>query len=408
MPDMENNGVLFRHDHTPQRKQRRMQRLLLRALWRDGSMTKQQIAGLVNLSLPSVSRLLEKLTAEGLLTVARGLKEKDPRRVYISVNERHLRALALHITRHGITGATVDAGGRILKSWTDSLHATEGPTGLIRRIVLALVDARKHSEAGMLRGVGIGIGGPVRNHATSESFAILPDWSNVNLSEIVQKETGLRTYVANDAFAETFAEKQYGCARGVRNALYFHYGWGLQLGLILDSEIRRGAGYAGEIGHVQVAESGPVCICGRRGCLESLASIGALVRAAVQAIRQGARSEVRTLTSGDLGKVSWDILQTAADHGDALAGNLLERASDQLAVALAGAINLLDPELLILGGHIRNSPRSFAENLCRKIYLRVTAPMRPHLRIEVSALGPEAGIIGAGTLVFQHLLDPRE
>jgi predicted NBD/HSP70 family sugar kinase len=368
-------------------------------------MTKQRIAGLLNLSLPSVSRLLEKLIVERLLTVSRGLKEKGPRLVYIGINERQLHALGLHITRHGITGATVDAGGRILKSWSDTVQATEGSSGLLRRILLALVDARKHSAAGILQGVGIGIAGTVRNEAISENFPILPDWRNVNLSEIVQKETGLRTCVANDAFAETFAEKQYGCARGVRNALYFHYGWGLQLGLIIDSEIRRGAAYAGEIGHLQIAESGPVCICGRRGCLESMASIGALSRAAVQATRQGAASEVRTLTGGDLQKVGWDTLRTAADHGDILVGNLLERASDHLAVALAAAINLLDPELLILGGYIRNSPRFFIQNLCRKICLRLTPQIAAHLRFQVSELGPEAGVIGAGSLVFHHLFD---
>jgi predicted NBD/HSP70 family sugar kinase len=369
-------------------------------------MTKQQIATLLHLSLPSVSHLLRKLTAERLLTLARGLKEKekDRRRVYIRINGS-LRALGLHITRHGIIASVVDASGRILKSWSDPVHAVEGCSGLLRRIALALDIVRKHSDFRQLQGVGIAIGGMVRDDTISENFPILADWENINLAEIAKKQIGLPIYVANDALAETFAEQQYGSARGVSNALYFHYGWGVALGLILDSEIRRGVAYAGGIRHLKVADSGPICNCGNRGCLESLASIGALVRAVVQAIQQGARTEVLTLAGGELGKVSWKILLTAADHGDTLAGNMLERASDHLAVALAGAADLLDPEVLILGGHMQHTPLFFAENLRRKIYLRLTAPIRRHLRIEVSALGPEAGVIGAGALVYQHLFD---
>jgi predicted NBD/HSP70 family sugar kinase len=369
-------------------------------------MTKQQIANLLHLSLPSVSHILRKLTAEKLLTLARGFKEKDRRRVYIKVNGG-LLALGVHITRHAILASVVDATGRILKRWRDTVHPVGGSSGLLRRIAGVLDAARKCSDFRELQGVGIAIGGLVHNEAISENFPILADWDNINLAEIARKQIGLPTYVVNDAIAETFAEQQYGSARGVRNALYFHYGWGVALGLILDSQIRRGVAYAGQIAHLKVADSGPICNCGNSGCLERLSSIGALVDAVVQATQQGGRSEVLTLTGGDLGKVDWKILLTVADHGDALAGNLFERASDHLAVALAGAANLVDPEVLILGGHIRDSPRFFYENLCRKIYLRVEAPIRSHLRIEVSTLGPEAGIIGASALVFQHLFEPK-
>jgi predicted NBD/HSP70 family sugar kinase len=316
-----------------------------------------------------------------------------------------LRALGLHITRHGINVSIIDAAGGIVKSWSDTVHAAEGCSGLLRRISAALDIARKHSESRVLQGVGIAVGGMVRGDAISENIPILADWENINLAETARKQTGLPSFVGNDVIVETFAEQHYGKARGVRNAVYFHYGWGLGMGIILDSELRRGVSYAGGICHLKVADFGPICNCGNRGCLESLCSVGALTHAVARAIQEGARSEVRTLAGDDLGKISWEILLAAGDHGDTLVQNVLERASNHLAAALAGVAELLDPELLILGGRIQHSPSFFVESLRRKIFLRLTGPIRRHLRIEVSALGPEAGVIGAGALVFQHLFD---
>ena len=304
-----------------------------------------------------------------------------------------------------VQGVLVDQRGRRLgeaRGRTPTAGGAEAVVAEIARVVRVAAKAAK-VDPEKLAGVGIGSPGRVDGAGRVYGAANLPGFDEpVPLGALVGQALGLdRVEVGNDVAAATLAEHRLGAGRGVDDLLVVFVGSGVGGGLVLGGRLWTGAhGAAGEIGHMVVVEGGEVCPCGRRGCLEAYAGRVALERAARAAAAAGRRTELLAILEREgRPRMTSGVWMAALEAGDPVASELIERAVQALATAIASAVNLVDVELVLIGGGL-------GDKLGAPFVDRVRTAVAPHLfqppagvRVGSCALGDYGGALGAGLLV---------
>jgi glucokinase len=286
--------------------------------------------------------------------------------------------------------------------------AQGGPAAVTARIAAVILAAARSARvpAEEIAAVGIGSAGQVDMTAgVVVQAANLSGFDRpVPLAELVAKALGLdpgAVALDNDVNAATLAEHRVGAGRGHDDLLAVFAGTGVGGALVLDGRLRRGPrGIAGEIGHIVVVDGGAPCPCGRRGCTEAYAGRVPMERAVRAAVAAGRPTELPAIQRR-LGRprLTTEVLAEGLAGGDALAGELVERAARALGAAIASAANLLDLQAVLVGGGL-------AATLGEPFARRVQAAAAPHLlsdepplRVLPTELGDLAGAIGAALLV---------
>lgn len=245
--------------------------------------------------------------------------------------------------------------------------------------------------------VGASFGGPVK---AAEGLVLLshhvPGWENIPLREWLETRFGVPAAVDNDANVAALGEWRFGAGQGCRSLLYVTVSTGIGGGWVLDGRIYRGAdSLAGEIGHMTVQPGGPVCTCGRRGCLEAVAAGPAIARSARERLEaELRRGEIlRRLVGGDVGAVTAQHMSRAAEAGDELAQQVLEEAARALGFGIGCAIALMNPERVVVGGGVAKSGERYFEAVRAAACANVLSGMR--VEIVLAALGDDAPLWGA-------------
>src|SRR3990172_9479164 len=251
-------------------------------------------------------------------------------------------------------GAVVaDRSGRVLGDDIRLSGAADGLEAVLGRMVESLDAAlgRAGVEREQLAGLGIASPGAVDvDRGVVPNAPQLPGWQDVPLARIMAERIGVPAILENDASAAALGEHRFGAGRGSRHMLYITVSTGLGGGIIIDGELYRGkSGAAGELGHVIIDINGPPCGCGARGCLEALASGTAIARMGERLAESG-DSPVLARLRGREGPVTAEMMKRAADMGDAASREAFREAGHYLGVALAGYVNVFDPEAIIVGG----------------------------------------------------------
>ena len=292
--------------------------------------------------------------------------------------------------------AVADARGRIRAVIRRPTLAEQGPQRVMERIAAAVLDAlvQARMDRRRVRALGIGLPGPVDPaKGMVHSPANLPGWVDVPLNAILTRLTGIPSYLHHDAHLAAFAELHRGAARGVRDLVYVTVSTGIGAGLVLDSELYAGTrGSAGELGHIVIQPNGPLCNCGNRGCIEALASGTAIAREAREGVRRGARTRLRRIPPP--GPTAADV-DRAARAGDAFARRVLAGAGAALGIGLGTLVNLLNPEMIVIGGSVMNSGRVLTEPMRASLARSSFASARQGLRIVRPLLHADVGLVGA-------------
>lgn len=258
-------------------------------------------------------------------------------------------------------------------------------------------------------GIGIGVPFPV-DYATSRPIAT-PGWSawdGYQLREHLEQRFGAPTWADNDVNLMALGELRAGLARGVDDFIYVRVGRGIGGGIVSGGQLQRGAkGAAGAIGHIKVVEnSSIVCRCGSTGCLQTVASGGALLTATTRLAVTGVSSILQRLLA-QRGQLDYADLATATLEGDVNASAALETSAQFLGTAIAMIVNVHNPALVILGGPVVGLSGAYLANV-RGTVLRKALPLATQdLRIEISPLGDQAGLMGAAAMVVDELFSPN-
>ena len=248
--------------------------------------------------------------------------------------------------------------------------------------------------------IGVSFGGPVdASTGTVRLSHHVPGWENTPLRAILEAEFGAPASVDNDANVAALGEHRFGAGQGTESLMYITVSTGVGGGWVLNGQPWRGAeGMAGEIGHTVVDPHGPLCLCGKRGCVERLASGPYIAQRAREWLEtQPERGQVlRELAGHDLQAVTAQLVSQAAAQGDGLAWEALEVAAWALGVGIGNAANLVNPQRFILGGGVTKAGERFWEVVRRTA--RQTALPEVHFEVVPAALGDDAPLWGAVAL----------
>ncbi|MFC1708698.1 ROK family protein [Candidatus Omnitrophota bacterium] len=261
---------------------------------------------------------------------------------------------------------------------------------LIKRILTLLRENRiKKSQ---IMGLGIGVPGPVDFlKGVVHYLPNIPHWQNTPIKDILRKRLGIKVFVDNDVNLMALAEAKLGVARNKKEVVCLTLGTGVGGGLILKGKLFRGANSgAGEIGHIPIDMKGPRCNCGGRGCLERYVGNRIILAQAKKRLRK------KDITLEELSRLS--------KKGDKAALNIYSNFAQRIGVALTGVVNLLNPEVIVIGGGL-----SFAGSfIFRKIKETINERAMPihsrSVQVKKASLGKDAGLIGAALLVKESYI----
>jgi glucokinase len=234
----------------------------------------------------------------------------------------------------------------------------------------------------------------------------LPCWRDFPLAEKIRAIYDVPVKVDNDANAAALAETRWGAARGFRYVFYATIGTGIGTGIVFDGRIYHGnTGSAGEGGHVSIDYRGPVCSCGKRGCIEILASGRAIgARARTKLAAEPARpSTILELAKGSVAAVTSEMVGHAYAAGDALAREILQETVDVLTPWLGNIVDLLDPDVLVMGGGVAAMLKPFFDEIKERLPGWCVNPRASEIPLLMAYYGADAGIAGGAALCSADL-----
>ena len=297
-----------------------------------------------------------------------------------------------------------DAQGAIVSRASILTQASDGQKQVIARIIETVRQTVSGIPWGTIGGIGIGVPGPVDPWTGVVLQAPnLPGWRDVPIRDIVQSAFGVPVEVGNDANLAALGEHMYGAGIGVANLIYVTISTGIGGGIIADGKLLLGAkGLAGEFGHQTLVPDGPLCGCGNRGCLEALGSGTAIARMAREAVARGQGQKLLELAQGSVEALDARIVASAARAGDAVAQDILRCAATYVGIGLANVVNILNPELIVLGGGVTRMGELLFDPVREVIAQRAMPAMRA-VRIVPAALGGDVVLFGAVALIANAL-----
>lgn len=302
-----------------------------------------------------------------------------------------------------IQTAIVDPGGEVLGEARRPTPTDGGPAGVAEQMAEALREAAQEAgvEPAALEGVGVGSPGDADEKTGVVSSAKnLPDWEgSFPLGETLKEALGTEVRVGNDVQVATEAEFHLGAGREFQSLIGVFWGTGVGGGLVLDGRPWLGRGAAGEIGHMVVKRGGAKCPCGRKGCMEAYAGRSAMEAEARREHGEGHKTDLfKLMEKHGKPRLTSGIWERALDHGDQMATKLIDRAIEALGTGVASAVNLVDPEAVIIGGGlgIRFGER-FMDPLMEEMSKHLFLDQKPPA-VRVASLGDLGGAVGASLL----------
>lgn len=321
---------------THQRTRTFNQKLVLRAIYDHNAISRAAVARLTGLTRTTVSQLVGELLRDGLVEeVGRGPSTGGKAPILLSVQALSRHLIGLDLGQSAFSGAVVDLRGNVLHSLRVPLEGRDGEQAV--QVVIGLIDAllAANGEKPTL-GIGIGAPGVIDSRRGTVRWAVNLDWADLPLGPLVERRYGLPVVVVNDSHAAAVAELTFGGHPRTSNLIVIRVGQGVGAGLILDGHLFQGDGSgAGEIGHASFGSGGLRCHCGRTGCLETIASMRAMVDAA--------HGQVPAVTDDQ-------SLIAALIAGDEAVRAVVARAGGALGTAVGSMIGALNVSRVLLTG----------------------------------------------------------
>jgi glucokinase len=308
-----------------------------------------------------------------------------------------------------ILAGVVDRESRILGRAKVSTPAKEGNAAILDALLLALMEATRSAgvELSDLGAIGVGSPGPLDPVRGVIPFSANLNVKNFALGPDLQQATGRPVLLRNDVRVGGYGEFRLGAGRGYSDMIAVFVGTGIGGCLVLDGKLREGStGNAGEIGHLLVKPRGPQCGCGRRGCLEALSSKTAMMRRIIKAARKGIPTGLgNKLMSGKLERLKSKDLAAAYHAGDAVIVKEVTRSAHYLGLALGGLINVIGPQVVVVGGGVTEAMgESYMVHVRESAWKQELVDRERTIPIVPGALGDDAGVLGASLMAREAFL----
>lgn len=374
--------------------------LVLKTLQVEGELSQADLARRLGLARSTVLAIVEELLEHRVLReTGRGASGGGRRPTMLSLNDGTFHLVGVDVGATHVTVVVVNLLGHVVARQFRPHPVRDDPRGtlaLIEELVgKALAETRTTGRR--LLGMGVGVPSPVDERTPGQcSPVVMPAWAGIDIAARLHARFGLPVHLDNDANLGALYEARWGAGVNLDSLAYVKVATGVGCGLLWDGRLYRGArGVAGELGHFSIDSSGPLCVCGLRGCLNTLVgSEPLLARARAQAGKRGAR---------DFPTV--EQLVERARAGDAVAVDTLAWAGRQLGLGLAMLLNLTNPGLVVLGGGLVAAGDALLGPLRETVAKHCFSENFSHARIVASQLGEAATARGAAALILDDALD---
>jgi glucokinase len=272
----------------------------------------------------------------------------------------------------------------------------------IDQIVQRLLSTPNVDRSSIL-GVGVGISGHVHGErGIVMTNSNLPDWDYYPLRDTLKTRLGFPVVIDNDANCAAWGEYRHGAGRGSKDMCYVTFSTGCGMGIVINGRLYRGAsGTAGEIGHTVVNPDGPMCSCGKHGCLMSYACGMALDQMARDCLQSGEDTLLKSVCGDCPDKVSAEQVAEAARQGDQAALRLLDLAGRYFGIGLSTIVQVLNPDTIVIGGGLVHIGPLLLEPCIKALNENIHHVLVDSARIVMSELWNDAGVIGAGALIWE-------
>lgn len=359
----------------------------------------------LNTSIPTITKLVGELMDEGFLVDMGKLGTNGGRRPSIyGLNPSAGYFVGVDVRRHSVSIAVTDFKGQMIDYLQEFTFVVENSESSFRTLCATI---RKHiADIGIdpstVLAYGVNLSGRVNNE-TGYCFTYFIG-EDRPIGEFLEEELDAPVFIENDSRAMTYGEYICGVANNEKNMLFLNVAWGLGMGMIIDGKLSYGkSGFSGEIGHFPFLNNDRICHCGKRGCLETGASGSAMHRSIMEKLMQGRSSSLSEKFNKKEEITLNDILE-AVDEEDVLAIETVEEVGNILGRAIAGLINIFNPELVVIGGRVSQAKEYLLLPIKSAIQKHSLNLINQDTTIKFSKLGRKAGPIGACMLSRSKLL----
>lgn len=371
---------------------------ILTEIYNSGAITIAQLAKKLHTSVPSITVYINELIANEWILEVGSSKTKSGRRPSLfDLNPNKNQVLVIDINIYETNFYIVNLRNEIIsqKSLAFDINSESLIEDLKLQSSVFISDAKVWaigiSSPGLLN-MERGINYSYPNHNQNDK----------SLAEILQESLHIPTFITHDTQASMLGEHHFGLAKNKSNVLLINLDWGIGLGIMCNGQIIKGAdGFAGELGHIQIKPDGMLCHCGKKGCLETVASALALINKAKQGIAEGKTSTLALKKD----EIRLEDVVDAALKGDEFSIDLIFDIGRELGKGLSIAIHMFNPEIIIIDGVLTKAGELIVSTLNQAINKYCLTDFKKSLKVVISPMGDQAKIFGTKSLVFEKMLE---
>lgn len=357
-------------------------------------------------SIPKITRIVTEMIQEGFLVETGKMESATGRRPSLyGLNPNAGSFVGIDVNRDSLMVAVTNFSGRVTRMLEDIPFVLRNTEDSVADFCCCVQE--KLSEAGvdksLIRGYGVNLTGRV-NHRTGYSYSYFMG-EEKPISLLLERGFGHAVVVENDSRAMAYGEYMSSFPGTEGNILFLNVGWGLGMGMVMDGKLYYGkSGFSGEVGHFPLLDNNCVCQCGKVGCLETGASGSALHRLVMEKLKEG-RSSLLSPVFKEGKDISLESILDAVEREDVLCIECVEQIGATLGRAVAGLINIFNPDMVVVGGRLSTTERYLMPPLRGAVNRLSLNLVNSDTVIKVSRLGKSAGAIGASLLSKNLLLN---
>jgi len=395
MPLFQSDGFLDKLTRVELKKHFQKKKIV-RALYLNGPMALADIMKSLSVSAPTIQNLLDELLNEDIIHIPGSGSSKGGRRPNLyGLQKNAFYVLSIDIDNYSTHMALFDSSNKKGRRYKELKLELKNELSVVNQIYEAASKLIKDSgvDEGHILGVGVDMPGLIESE------------EGINHT-ILNFEKPVRDLFAGlfkkPAKAKALAEFRFGKAIGKQNVLVLHLGWGIGTGMILNGKPYKGArGFSGEFSHIR----GYLCSCGKRGCLETVASGAALTRLAVEAIEKGEMTLISEMAHKKTSDITLELILKAVQKGDQFAISILSKIGFELGKGISSLMQILNPEMIILGGPLANAESYLITSIEQAMQQYAFAIIREKMELTVSDLGDNASLLGNVINVMESLFE---
>jgi glucokinase-like ROK family protein len=384
-------------------KSAQLKNMIVKQLYFDKALSCAELSELFEKSIPSITKAVNELMSEGFVVEQGYAPSSGGRRPLLySIKPDAMYILAVAMDQLSTRIQLLDLFNRpVADSLTlelKLLNNNEALDILVRNINNYIANADVPKEK--IAGIGMGMPGFV-NVVQGINYTYL-NTGGKSLTQCLRDQTGLPVYIDNDSSLIALAEQKFGIAKAQQNVMVINLGCGIGLGMIVNGEIFRGHnGFAGELSHIPLSDDDALCACGKRGCLETVASMLVVVEQAIEGIQNGRVTSLKNTDSSPSKALGEDILD-AAGKGDQFAIDLLSDAAYKIGKALAILIHIMNPQTIVLSGRGARAGKILLAPIQQALHKYCIPRLAESTQLLISNLGFDAELIGAAVLMMEN------